>query len=58
MTILIILLPAVAAILALVFVLSRRGGRLSDNKKKIDTKMVELQEELEKSKNKVQRKNF
>jgi predicted Holliday junction resolvase-like endonuclease len=49
MTILIIALPVLAMILALVFVLSRRGGRLSENKKKLDMKMVELEEELEKA---------
>lgn len=50
MTILIIVLPVVAMVLAIVFVFSRRGGRLSENKKKIDMKMIELQEELEKIK--------
>ena len=52
MTILIIVLPAVAAVLALVFVVSRRGGRLGENKKKIDVKMNELAAELEKTRRK------
>ncbi len=48
--IVIIALPVLAAILALVFVFSRKGKRISENKKKIDMKMNELQEELEKTK--------
>jgi hypothetical protein len=48
MTILIIALPVLAMILALVFVFSRRSGRLSADKKKIDMKMNELAEELKK----------
>lgn len=47
-TILIIALPVLAAILAFVFVFSRQGGRISDDKKKIDMKMNELAEELKK----------
>ncbi len=50
MAVLIIALPVLAAILALVFVLSRRSGRISANKKKIDMKMNELAEELKKRK--------
>ncbi len=50
MAILIIALPVLAAILALVFVFSRRGKRISQDKKKIDMKMNELEEELEKRK--------
>ncbi len=50
MAILIIALPVLAAILAIVFVFSRRGGRIRENKKKFDMKMNELQEELEKTK--------
>ncbi len=50
MTILIIALPVIAMVLALVFVFSRRGGRMSADKKKIDMKMNELAEELKKTK--------
>ncbi len=48
--ILIIALPVLATILAIAFILSRRGGRISENKTKIDIKMVELEEELAKRK--------
>jgi hypothetical protein len=52
MTIMIVALPVIAAILAIVFVFSRRSGRISADKKKIDMKMNELAEELEKAKEK------
>jgi hypothetical protein len=52
MAILIIVLPVLAAILALVFIFSRRGDSLGKNKKKIDMKMNELAEELEKTRQK------
>ncbi len=48
--IVIIALPVLAAILAIVFLFSRRSGRIRKDKKKIDMKMNELQEELEKMK--------
>jgi hypothetical protein len=50
MTILIIALPVLAMILALVYVFSSRSGRISADKKKIDMKMNELAEELNKAK--------
>lgn len=50
MTILIIALPVIAVILALVFVFSGRGGQITDDKKKIDMKMNELEQELKKRK--------
>jgi predicted Holliday junction resolvase-like endonuclease len=48
--ILIIVLPILAVIMAIVFLFSRRGGRISEGKQKIDMKMHELEEELEKRK--------
>jgi predicted Holliday junction resolvase-like endonuclease len=48
MTILIIALPIIAMILAFVFVFSRRSGQISADKKKINMKMNELEEELKK----------
>jgi predicted Holliday junction resolvase-like endonuclease len=48
--IVIIVVPILAVILAIVFLFSRRGKRISQDKKKIDMKMNELQEELEKMK--------
>lgn len=52
MTILIIVLPVIAMIVALVYVFSSRSGRISADKKKIDMKMNELEEELKKIKEK------
>lgn len=52
MAVLIVALPVLGAILALVFIFSRRGERISADKKKINMKMNELAEELEKMKEK------
>jgi len=52
MTIIIIVVPVLAAILALVLVFSRHSGRISANKKEIEMKMSELAEELEKARQK------
>ena len=50
MTLIIIVLPILAVVLAIVIVLSSRSGRISEKKKKINMKMNELTEDLEKRK--------